>query len=142
VKPHSMLLRTGCMLPDGIETRTVLRKVDVCRRYDSLCSGRKIRNAGWHSFGFRMLISVSLLAGRQNQLLAKRSTLLSIKLKGRFNAAELDSINVRKYPGFQLLWETCTLHTTMNSSDSDCHNRDTSESRKPCHSRKYFVTKQ
>jgi hypothetical protein len=33
---------------DRSETRAVLRKVDVCRRYDSLCSGRKIRNAGWH----------------------------------------------------------------------------------------------
>ena len=33
--------------------KSSLRKVDVCRRYDSFCSGRKIRNAGRHFMCFQ-----------------------------------------------------------------------------------------
>jgi hypothetical protein len=62
-------LRTGCMLPDGID----LRQEQFCEKWmsveDTTASALDVRSATrvGTSCGYRALISVSLLAGRQNR---------------------------------------------------------------------------
>ena len=76
--------------------------MDVCRRYDSRCSGRKIRNAGWHFMWFQDAYFRFAAGGTAESAISKAINLALRQVKGRFNAAELDSINVREYPGFQV----------------------------------------
>jgi hypothetical protein len=86
---------------DRSETTAVLRKVDVCGRYDSLCSGSKIRNARWHFIWFQDAY-FRFAAGRTAESAISKAINFALhQVKERFNAAELDSINVREYPGFQ-----------------------------------------
>ncbi len=67
-----------------------------------------IRNAGWH---FMWLVGTysRLGAGRTVESAIGKAVALALnQVNGRFNAAELDSISVRKYPGF--LVAKVTLH--------------------------------
>ena len=101
---HAMFLRTSCVLPDGLDLiqekfggtwmsvkNTVAAALDV-----------KVRNAGWHfmwlddayaRFGFGRTAASAI----DNAI-----TRALDQIKDRFNAAELDTVSVSKYPGFQI----------------------------------------
>jgi hypothetical protein len=99
-----MFLRTGCMLPDGID----LRQEQFCEKWmsaeDTTAAALdvKIRNAGWHFVWLQDAYSHFATGGTAESAVSKAINLALHQVKGRFNAAELDSINVRKYPGFQV----------------------------------------
>jgi hypothetical protein len=68
----------------------------------------KVRNAGWH-FMWLEDAYVRFGVGRSATSAIDRATIRALdRIKDRFNAAELDSIKVSKYPGFQVA--TITLH--------------------------------
>ena len=105
-----MFLRTGCTLPDGID----LVQEQFCEKWMSVADTMAaaldvdIRNAGWHFMWLEGTYS-RLGAGRTVESAIGKAVALALnQVNGRFNAAELDSINVRKYPGF--LVAKVTLH--------------------------------
>ena len=97
-----MFLRTGCMLPDGID----LRQEQFCEKWmcveDTTAAALddKIRNAGWHFMWLQDAYSHFATGRTAESAIGKAIDLALHQVKGRFNAAELDSINARKYPGF------------------------------------------
>ena len=105
-----MFLRTACTLPDGID----LVQEQFCEKWLSVADTTAaaldvfIRNAGWHFMWLEGPYS-RLSAGRTAESAIAKAMMLALnQVKERFNAAELDSINVRKYPGF--LVAKVTLH--------------------------------
>jgi hypothetical protein len=104
VTPHSVFLRTGCTLPDGIG----LIQEPFCDKWamveDMAASSldRKIRGAGWHFFWLQASSS-RLGFGRTAKTAIHRALTVALKqVGGRFNAAELGSLHVATYPGFRV----------------------------------------
>jgi hypothetical protein len=105
-----MFLRTGCVLPGGLG----LIQEQFCEAWMSLgdttsaALDLKVRNAGWHFMWLEDACSRKGIGLTATSAISKAITLALNQIKGRFNAAELDSISVRKYPGFQVA--KVTLH--------------------------------
>jgi hypothetical protein len=99
-----MFLRTGCLLPDGLG----LRQEEFCGTWMSVESTLssaldvKVRNTGWHFMWLEDAYSRSGIGLTATSAIDKAITRALNQVKSRFNAAELDSISVSKYPGFQI----------------------------------------
>jgi hypothetical protein len=99
-----VFLRKGCILPDRFD----LRQEPFCQNWmlaeDALASAldTNIRNAGWHF----VWMEGSYLRrgwGRAQEDALHRAVVCALqKVEGRFNAAEIGSFHVTKYPGFQV----------------------------------------
>jgi hypothetical protein len=124
VKLHSVFLRKECILPKRLDP---LREPvgDHWTRVDEIPASvfdTMIRQAGWH---FMWILRPSARRGIGVTQEAATGRALARALRGvasRFNAAELDSIRVRKYPGFYIA--TVTLqsrqiqeHTSLDYVD-------------------------
>lgn len=108
---HSVFLRTGCILPDGIGLlrEPFGRRWAIVRDMVGATLDRKIRAAGWHFFWLHDPSS-SLGFGRTAETAIRSALMRALEhVRGRFNAAELDSLHVAKYPGFRVA--KVTLHT-------------------------------
>lgn len=68
----------------------------------------KIRAAGWHFIWLADPCSCSGVGKMATSAIDKAIDGALKRIQGRFNAAELDSINISKYPGFQVA--RVTLH--------------------------------
>jgi hypothetical protein len=110
MKPCAMFLRTECVLPDGLN----LVQKQFCETWMSIedmtstVLDGMVRNAGWH---FMWLVGVcsSFAVGRTTASAIDKAIAGALnRIQGRFNAAELDSIKVSTYPGFQVA--RITLH--------------------------------
>jgi len=101
---HTMFLRAGCVLPDGLD----LIQEQFCRTWmsvkDTMAAALdlKVRNAGWHfmwledayaRFGVGRTATAAI-----DQAIARALD----RIKDRFNAAELDSVSVSNYLGFRV----------------------------------------
>jgi hypothetical protein len=104
VKPHSVFLRKGCILSDRFnplrepcgDNWTLVEEI-TAPVFDTM-----IRQAGWHF----MWMQARALKG----------------VARRFNAAELDSVQVTKYPGFHVAKVTLQprhiqQHTSLDIAD-------------------------
>jgi hypothetical protein len=111
VKPHTVFLREGCVLPEQSD----LRQIPFCDGWTE-ANGTLvtdldfgIRGAGWHF----MWIAGSHLSrglGRTADAAIHRALVRGLTVvKERFNAAELGSIQTRSFLGFH--WAKVTLHT-------------------------------
>jgi hypothetical protein len=110
VKRHSVLLRKGCVLPDRLDpvrepfgNNWMLVEEIMASVFDTM-----IRQAGWHSMWMR-----SPCSRRGFGLTPERATHRAVvralnAVPRHFNAAELDSVQVVKYPGFSVA--NATLH--------------------------------
>jgi hypothetical protein len=104
VKLHSVFLRKGCILPKRLDP---LREPvgDDWMRVEEIPASifdTMIRQAGWH---FMWILRPSARRGFGITQDAATGRALIRALRGvatRFNAAELDSIRVAKYPGFYI----------------------------------------
>jgi hypothetical protein len=101
---HTVFLRSDCVLPNRIDPR--LRPIgeewSVVEDIPALAFDTMIRRAGWHFMWLQDSCSRRGL-GLTEEAAIRRA--LSHVLKGvskRFNAAELDSLQVTEYPGFQI----------------------------------------
>lgn len=99
---HAMFLREGCNLPDRLD----LRQETFCEEWklveDALAPAldTKIRGAGWH-FMWVQGSNSRRGFGRTQEAAIHRALTHGLKsVTGQFNAAELDSMKVAKYPGF------------------------------------------
>lgn len=99
-----MFLRTGCVLPDGI----TLRQEQFCGTWMSVTDmispdlDLKVRNAGWHFMWLEDVYSHRAIGLTAGTAIHKAITRALNRVKGRFNAAELNSVKISKYPGFQI----------------------------------------
>jgi hypothetical protein len=99
-----MFLRTACMLPDGL----ALRQEQFCGTWmsvkDTMSSALdlKVRNAGWHFMWLEDAYSHRAIGLTAATAIDKAITRALNRVKGRFNAAELNSVRIFKYPGFQI----------------------------------------
>jgi hypothetical protein len=104
VNLHSVFLRSDCTLPDRLVAclRPIGEKWSVVEEIPALVFDTMIRRAGWHFMWLQDACS------RRGVGLTKEAAIrraLSRALKGvskRFNAAELDSLQITEYPGFQI----------------------------------------
>lgn len=124
MKLHSVFLRNECILPKRLDP---LREPvgDGWMRVEEIPASvfdTMIRQAGWH---FMWILRPSARRGFGiTQDAATRRALISA-LRGvasRFNAAELDSIRISKYPGFYianviLQSRQIQEHTSLDSVD-------------------------
>jgi hypothetical protein len=104
VKLHSVFLRKGCILPNPLDPlqEAIGNNWTIVEDLPALVFDTMIRQAGWH---FMWLQGSCARRGfgitRQNAT----DRALAHALKGiawRFNAAELDSVQVAKFPGFHI----------------------------------------
>ena len=107
----AMFLRTGCLLPDGMEL--IQTKFD--EKWKSIENATaatldtRIRNAGWH-FMFLQAMQSCYGVGRTAESATNKAMALALKqTEVRFNAAELGFVKVTKYPGFHVA--RATLHS-------------------------------
>ena len=62
----------------------------------------KVRNAGWHFMWLEDAYSRRAIGLTAATAIHKAITRALNRVKGRFNAAELNSVKISKYPGFQI----------------------------------------
>jgi hypothetical protein len=99
-----MFLRTGCILPNGLD----LRQEEFCgtwKTVENIMSSAldvKVRNTGWHFMWLEDTYSRSGIGRTPTSAIDQAIARALNQVKSRFNAAELDSISISKYPGFQI----------------------------------------
>jgi hypothetical protein len=123
VKLHTVFLRSGCILPDQFD----LRQEPFCKGWaeaigvlvTQLDAG--IRNAGWHFMWITDSHSSRGL-GRTPETALFRALVQALKeVKGRFNAAELSSIQLTNCLGLRIAKATFQVrhiqkHTSLDSA--------------------------
>jgi hypothetical protein len=110
MKEHSMYLRTGCLLPDGLNIKGQPFG-NEWQTVDELAEGLdvKIRERGWHfvwlsgthsrvAFGLTRLSAID----RATKLVLKR-------ISYQFNAAQFETLRLWSWPGF------CTARVTLRA---------------------------
>jgi hypothetical protein len=102
VRPHSVFLRKDCILPDHLEPlqEPVCENWTMVQEIAAPVFDSVIRQSGWH---FMWINGASIRRGFGTTQQNATSRALTHALQGvrrRFNAAELDSVQVTRYPGF------------------------------------------
>ena len=98
-----MFLRSGCVLPDGLNPSKQTLDSDwfVVEDLPALDFDRMIRRAGWH-FMWLQGACCRRGYGLSVQTAVRRGLLRALNCVPKaFNAAELDSVEITEYPGFQ-----------------------------------------
>lgn len=99
---HAMFLREGCNLPERFDVRQETFCKDWKFVEDALAPAldAKIRDAGWYFMWVQGSNSRRGFGRTQEAAIHRALTHALNSVTGRFNAAELDSMKVAKYPGF------------------------------------------
>src|ERR1700709_2547570 len=106
-----MFLRTGCILPDGMELtqRRFGEKWMSVENATAATLDARVRNAGWHFMCLQTAHS-RLGIGRTAESATRKAMALALnQTEGRFNAAELGLVKVTRYLVFHVA--RATLHT-------------------------------
>jgi hypothetical protein len=104
VNPHSVFLRSGCILPDRLNFRRQPYGDgwSVVEEFPALIFDTMVRQAGWHFIWLQGACS-RWGFGLSQEVAFRRGLLRALGgVSKRFNAAELDSIQFTQYPGFQI----------------------------------------
>lgn len=111
MKLSVMFLRTGSVLPDGMEL-TQTRFDEEWRSVENATAATldsRIRNAGWHFMCLQTAHS-RVGIGRTAESATSKAMARALKqTEGGFNAAELGLVKVTRYPGFHVA--RATFHT-------------------------------
>lgn len=104
MKQHSIFLRAGCLLPDGLDLIQEKFGETWSSAGDTVASALdlRIRRAGWHFMWLEGTYSRRGFGRTAKTAISKAITLALNEVQVRFNAAELGSISVSRYPGFQI----------------------------------------
>jgi hypothetical protein len=102
--PHTVFLRTGCILPNGVELpqEPVGQGWNMVKELLASVLDRKIRAVGWHFMWLHNSSSRRGLGRTDEEAIRSALTSALGKVAPRFNAAELDSLKVSHYPGFRV----------------------------------------
>ena len=117
MKRHSVFLRNSCVLPDGLDpvrvpfgNRWMLVDEITAAVFDTM-----IRHAGWHSMWMPGSCSRRGF-GLTPENATRRAVMRALRAVPRqFNAAELDTVQVSKYPGF------CVVGATLHPREVQQH---------------------
>ena len=110
MRQHSIFLRTGYLLPDELDLvqekfgETWMSVGDTL----SVAVDVRVRKTGWHFVWLEDAYSRYGFDRTAESAISKAITLALNEVKVRFNAAELGSVSVSRYPGFQVA--KVTLH--------------------------------
>jgi hypothetical protein len=111
VQLGAMFLRTGCILPAGMElvqTRFDEKWLSV-ENATAATLDAQVRSMGWH-FMFLQTAHSRVGVERTAELATSKAMVRALKqTEDRFNAAELGLVKVTRYPGFHIA--RATLHT-------------------------------
>ena len=105
MKSHTIFLRTGCILPDGLNlvqeqfSETWMSVADTT----STVLDEKIRAVGWHFMWLAETYSCSDVGNIATSAIDRAIAGALKRIQQKFNAAELESIKVSKYPGFKVV---------------------------------------
>lgn len=109
--PPRVFLRTGTVLPKGFEISQEIFAgswSSVLEETGHLLESR-LRTVGWH-FMWLMEVNSSRSYRSTEESAVRRATLHALtKIDGRFNAAELGAVKVRRFPWFT--FARVTVHT-------------------------------
>ena len=110
MKQNTVFLREGCILPDQFH----LRQEPFCKGWTEAMGilvaelDSRIRSVGWH-FMWMMDSHSSQALGRTAETATHRALVRALKhVRGRFNAAELGSMQVTQFLGWKIA--KVTLH--------------------------------
>jgi len=109
VKLHSIFLRNRCILPGDFD----LEPQPFCEDWKATeetaeALDSSVRRAGWHFMWLQNSYS-HWACGRTREGAIHRCVECALKkVAGQFNASELDSVQVRRYPGFH--YARVTVH--------------------------------
>jgi hypothetical protein len=127
VTPHSVFLRKGCVLPDGIG----LLEEPFCERWvivqdmEAATLDRKIRAVGWHFMWLQDSASRRGLGRTDETAIRSALTQALAQVSERFNAAEVDSLQVAHYPGFRVARVTLQARHIQQRTSLDTVNEVT-----------------
>lgn len=102
MKPHSMFLREGSVLPSGFDLsqEKFIENWMSIRDTTAFALDVKVRAAGWHFFWLQDVLNSSA-AGRSEASARSHAIARSLrKIREPFNVAELQLIAVKRYLGF------------------------------------------
>lgn len=99
-----MFLRTGCVLPKGVELLQEPLSTGWTIAQDTVAAAldRKIRAVGWHFMWLQNSASRRGFGRTDENAIRSALTHALEQVRGRFNAAELESLQVVHYPGFRI----------------------------------------
>jgi len=124
VKRHSVFLREGCILPDRLDPlrEPIGDKWSLVEEIPAPVFDTMIRHAGWHFMWIQGSCSRRGFGKTQEAATGKGLARALSGVAKQCNAAELDSVFVRKYLGFHIA--TVTLqprriqeHTSFDVAD-------------------------
>ena len=119
MNPHSVFLRSGCILPDPLDPclRAIGDEWFVVEEIPALVFDTMIRQTGWH-FMWLQGRSSRLGFGLTQEAAIRRALTRALNgVSKRFNGAELDCIEITQYPGFQIANVTVqTIHIQEKAS--------------------------
>lgn len=119
MNPHSVFLRSGCILPDRLDPclKPISDDWSVVEEIPALVFDTMIRKTGWH-FMWLQGRSSRLGFGLTQEAAVRRALTRALNgVSQRFNAAELDCIEITQYPGFQIANVTVqTIHIQQKAS--------------------------
>jgi hypothetical protein len=127
VKPHTVFLRTGCIVPDHFDLRQEPFSKGWAEVIGVLVSelDASIRNAGWHFMWIADSHSSRALGGARETAIHRALVRALKEVQGRFNAAELGSFQITNCLGLHIA--KVTLHARQiqkqTSLDSDAEFR-------------------
>lgn len=104
MKLHSVFLRNGCILPDRLDPnrQPIGEAWNLVDEIPAPVFDTMIRQAGWHFMWLQGACSRRGF-GIAREVAIRRALLRALKgIPKRFNAAELDSVQISQYPGFQI----------------------------------------
>lgn len=102
--PHTVFLRAGCVLPEGIGLlqKPFGRRWALVQGIAAASLDRKIRAAGWHFMWLQDSASRRGLGFTDEAAIRSALAHALSQLRERFNAAEIESLQVAHYPGFRV----------------------------------------
>jgi hypothetical protein len=119
---HSVFLRSRCILPDRLDPCRLPISDDwsIVEEIPALVFDTMIRQAGWHFMWLRGPSS-RFGFGLTQKAAVRRALIRALYgIPKRFNAAELDAIQITQYPGFQIAY--VTVQTIQIQPDASLSN--------------------
>ena len=104
MKLHSVFLRSDCILPGRLNPskQPVGPDWSIVEEIPALVFDTMVRQAGWHFMWLQEACSRRGF-GLTEEAAVRRALSGALKaVSKRFNAAELDSVQISQYPGFQI----------------------------------------
>jgi hypothetical protein len=104
VNLHSVFLRNDCILPDRLDPcrLPIDEKWSVVEEIPALVFDTMVRRAGWHCMWMQGSCSRRGIGLTEEAAIRWALSRALNAVSKEFNAAELDSLEITEYPGFQI----------------------------------------